>query len=146
MLTGPDTTFQVGAGALTLFLLALTDNTGSRYDVLLMVAVSVIALLDNGLEATQITEFAGPFWSGRALGMQNTTQRLMAAAGPPLFGALIMAAEYPAAWALCGLFPLAAVPLAPVRFPSPGLKTPSRRQSKGDRAWVGVAGRAAYNR
>jgi hypothetical protein len=39
----------------------------------------------------------------------------MAAAGPPLFGGLIMAAEYPAAWALCGLFPLAAVPLVPTR-------------------------------
>ncbi len=101
------------AAALALFVLALTDGTGSSWDVLLMVAVSVLAVLDNGLEATAITEFAGPFWSGRALGVQNTTQRLMAAAGPPLFGALIMAAEYPAAWALCGLFPLAAVPLVP---------------------------------
>jgi MFS family permease len=101
------------AAALTLFLLALTDNTGSRYDVLLMVVISVLAVLDNGLEATAITEFAGPFWSGRALGMQNTTQRLMAASGPPLFGALITAAEYPPAWMLCGLFPLAAVPLVP---------------------------------
>jgi MFS family permease len=103
------------AAALILFLLALTDNSGSGYDVLLMAALSVVAMLDNGLEATAITEFAGPFWSGRALGMQNTTQRLMAAAGPPLFGALIMAAEYPAAWALCGLFPLAAVALVPTR-------------------------------
>ena len=90
----------IGA-ALTLFLLALSDKVDSRFDVPLMIAISVIAVLDNGLEATAITEFAGPFWSGRALGVQNTTQRLMAAAGPPLFGALIMAAEYPAAWALC---------------------------------------------
>jgi MFS family permease len=103
------------AAALAMFVLALTDGTGSGYDVLLMVAVSVLAVLDNGLEATAITEFAGPFWSGRALGLQNTTQRLAAAAAPPLFGALIVAAEYPAAWALCGLFPLAAVPLVPTR-------------------------------
>lgn len=102
------------AAALALFVLALTDGTGSGYDVLLMVVVSVLAVLDNGLEATAITEFAGPFWSGRALGLQNTTQRLAAAAGPPLFGALIMAAQYPAAWALCGLFPLAAAPLVPL--------------------------------
>jgi MFS family permease len=101
------------AAALTLFLLALTDGTGSGYDVVLMVAISVIAMLDNGLEATAITEVAGPFWSGRTLGMQNTTQRLMAAAGPPLFGALIVGAEYPPAWALCALFPMAAVPLVP---------------------------------
>jgi MFS family permease len=93
--------------ASSLFLLALTDN------VLLMLAISVVAVLDNGLEATAITELAGPFWSGRALGIQNTTQRVMAAAGPSLFGALIGAAEYPAVWALCGLFPLAAVPLVP---------------------------------
>jgi MFS family permease len=111
------------AAAVALFALALTDDTGSGYDVLLMVAVSVLAVLDNGLEATAITEFAGPFWSGRALGLQNTTQRLMAAAGPPVFGALIMAAEYPAAWALCGLFPLAAVPLVPTRLVPPGLDT-----------------------
>lgn len=101
------------AAAAALFLLALTDGNASGYDVLLMVAVSVLALLDNGLEATAITELAGPYWSGRALGVQNTTQRLVAAAGPPVFGALIMAAQYPAAWALCALFPLAAVPLVP---------------------------------
>lgn len=112
------------AAALALFLLALTDGTGSGYDVLLMVAIAVIAMLDNGLEATAITEFAGPFWSGRALGVQNTTQRLMAAAGPPLFGALIVAAEYPPAWALCALFPLAAVPLVPTRLRPSGPENP----------------------
>ncbi len=117
------------AATLTLFLLALTDDLGSRYDVLLMIVISVIAVLDNGLEATSITEFAGPFWSGRALGIQNTTQRLMAAAGPPVFGALIMAAKYPVAWGLCGLFPLLAVPLVPARLLPPGLETRARPQS-----------------
>jgi len=116
------------AATLTLWSLALTDSRGSGYDVLLMVAISVVAVLDNGLEATAITEFAGPFWSGRALGMQNTTQRLMAAAAPPVFGALITAAQYPAAWALCGLFPLAAVPLVPVRLLPPGLQPAKGRQ------------------
>ncbi len=120
--------------AVTLFLLALTDNVGSRYAVLVMLAVSVLAVLDNGLEATAITEFAGPFWSGRALGMQNTTQRLVAAAGAPLFGALIMTAEYPAAWALCGLFPLAAVPLVPIHLLPPGLDSDRQRRSKRGRS------------
>ena len=118
----PVRTIAIAAGV-ALFLLAFTDSTGSAYDVLLMVAISVLAVLDNGLEATAITEYAGPFWSGRALGLQNTTQRLMAAGGPPLFGALIIAAGYPAAWALCGLFPLAAVPLVPMRLIPPGLTT-----------------------
>jgi MFS family permease len=127
------------AAALTLFLLALTDGTGSGYDVLLMVAISVIAVLDNGLEATAITELAGPFWSGRALGMQNTTQRLMAAAGPPLFGALIMAAEYPAAWALCGVFPSAAVALVPSRSDPQGRSSDSAHRDRKDAARAKVA-------
>jgi MFS family permease len=118
----------VGA-AVTLFLLALSDEVDSRFDVPLMIAISVIAVLDNGLEATAITEFAGSFWSGRALGVQNTTQRLMAAAGPPLFGALIAAAKYPSAWALCGLFPLLAIPLVPTRLLPPGLETTARLRS-----------------
>jgi MFS family permease len=94
-----------------------------------MMVISVIAVLDNGLEATAITEFAGQFWSGRALGIQNTTQRLMAAMGPPLFGALITAAEYPSAWALCGLFPWLAIPLVPTKLVPPGLETKARLQS-----------------
>ncbi|WP_293315154.1 MFS transporter [Mycobacterium sp.] len=124
------------AAAVALFLLALTDASGSGYDVLLMVAVSVLAVLDNGLEATAITEFAGPFWSGRALGLQNTTQRLMAAGTPPLFGALIITAQYPAAWALCGLFPLAALPLVPDRLlpPNGGGAQEDHGEHRADRA------------
>jgi MFS family permease len=136
-----------GAAALTLFVLALADQMDSTFEVPLMMAVSVIAVLDNGLEATAITEFAGPFWSGRALGIQNTTQRLMAAAGPPLFGALISAAKYPSAWALCGLFPLAAVPLVPVRLLPPGLETRARRQSvRRLRWWQAVRSAVSPNR
>ncbi|WP_082279487.1 MFS transporter [Mycobacterium colombiense] len=134
---------------LALFLLALTDNTSSLLAVPLMVAVSVTAVLDNGLEATAITEFAGPFWSGRALGLHNTTQRMVAAAGPPLFGAVITVAAYPTAWALCGLFPLLAIQLVPVRLVPPGLerKAPqlSRAPSGAGRASTGTAapGRSA---
>jgi MFS family permease len=117
------------SAAPTLFLLAWADFLDSRYQAPLMVAISVIAMLDNGLEATAITEFVGSFWSGRALGIQNTTQRVMAAGGPPLFGALISAAKYPTAWMLCGLFPLLAIPLVPVRLLPPGLETRARRQS-----------------
>lgn len=115
--------------AVTLLLLAWADFLDSRYQAPLMVAITVIAALDNGLEATAITEFAGPFWSGRALGFQNTTQRVMAASGPPLFGALITAAKYPTAWILCAVFPLAAAPLVPTRLLPPGLETRARRQS-----------------
>jgi MFS family permease len=135
------------ASALTLFLLAISDKIDSRVDVLLMMTISVIAVLDNGLEATAITEFAGPYWSGRALGTQNTTQRLMAAAGPPMFGALITAAAYPLAWGLCGLFPLAAVPLVPTRVLPPGLETRARQQSvRRHRRWQAVRSRELPDR
>lgn len=115
--------------ALTLTVLGFTGHLGSHFAVVVMVTAAVIAVLDNGLEATAITEFAGPYWSGRALGTQNTTQRLTAAAGPPLFGALIAAAGYPVAWLVCGLFPLAAVPFVPVQLLPPGLEARARRQS-----------------
>ncbi|OSC23000.1 MFS transporter [Mycobacterium vulneris] len=121
--------YIAAAAVLILLLLAWADYVNSRWQAGLMVAISVIAVLDNGLEATAITEFAGPYWSGRALGIQNTTQRIMAAAGPPLFGALISAAKYPPAWMLCALFPLAAVPLVPTRLVPPGLETRARQQS-----------------
>ncbi len=121
--------------AVTLFLLAWADLLNSRYQAPLMVVISVIAVLDNGLEATAITEFAGMFWSGRALGIQNTTQRMMAAVGPPLFGVLITAAKYPPAWMLCGLFPLLAVPLVPGRLLPPGLETRARRESDRRLRW-----------
>jgi MFS family permease len=117
------------AAVLILLLLAWADYMNTRWQAVLMVAITVIAVLDNGLEATAITEFAGPYWSGRALGIQNTTQRMMAAAGPPLFGALISAAKYPPAWMLCALFPLAAVPLVPARLLPPGLEIRARQQS-----------------
>ena len=135
------------AAAVTLFLLALSDHLDSRFDIPLMVTVSVFAVLDNGLEATAITEFAGPFWCGRALGIQNTTQRLMAAVGPPLFGVLIGAARYPSAWLLCGLFPLAAVPMVPIRLLPPGLETRARLRSvRRLRWWRAVRSRESPDR
>jgi MFS family permease len=122
--------------ALTLFLLALFDSMGLGLSVLLMVAISVIAVLDNGLEATAITEFAGSYWTGRALGIQNTIQRVMASAVPSLFGAMIGATEYSASWAICGLFPLAAMPFvaAPARSADAGTEAERRSSNLGSPA------------
>jgi MFS family permease len=116
-------------GALVLLALALADHLGSSLAVALMVAASIIAVLDNGLESTAITEYAGPFWSGRALGAQNTFQRLAAAGAAPLFGALITTTGYPLAFALSGLFPLLAAPVLPTGVLPPGLETKARLQS-----------------
>jgi len=119
------------AAAVILFALALSDQKNSVSAIFLMIAVSVIAVLDNGLEATAITEFAGPAWSGRALGVQNTAQRLVAAVAIPLFGALIAASQYQLAWVLCGLFPLLAIPLLPAQLLPAGSKSRSRDQQAG---------------
>jgi MFS family permease len=72
-----------------------------------------VTVSDNGLAFTAIAEIAGPFWSGRALGTQNTTQLLATGLTPPLFGALITAAGFPVAFAVCALFPVLAIPLVP---------------------------------
>lgn len=101
------------AAAATMGLLALTDWLGSPISVVLIVIASVITVSDNGLAFTAIAEIAGPFWSGRALGTQNTSQHLATASSAPLFGALIGVAGYPAAFAVCALLPLLAVPLVP---------------------------------
>jgi sugar phosphate permease len=102
------------AAAASMGLLALTDWLDSPVSVAMMVIASVITVSDNGLAFTAIAEIAGPFWSGRALGTQNTSQLLTAGIAPPLFGSLIGIAGYPVAFAVCALFPLIALPLVPV--------------------------------
>ncbi len=105
------------AAAAAMALLAVTDELHSPVSIAVMIAASVITVSDNGLAFTAIAEIAGPFWSGRALGTQNTSQLLTAGIAPPLFGGLISAAGYPLAFATCALFPLIALPLVPVRAP-----------------------------
>ncbi|BCP06420.1 putative MFS-type transporter [Mycobacterium paraintracellulare] len=101
------------AAAVVMVLLAIADHAHSAMAVTLMVAASVITVLDNGLAFTAIPEVAGRFWSGRAMGAQNTSQRLTAAVGPPVFGEMIDATGYPLAFAVCALFPLLALPVVP---------------------------------
>jgi MFS family permease len=102
------------AAAAAMALLALTDWLDSPISVAMMVIASVVTVSDNGLAFTAIAEIAGPFWSGRALGTQNTSQLLTAGIVAPLFGGLIGIAGYPVAFAVCALFPLIAMPLVPV--------------------------------
>ncbi|WP_099040108.1 MFS transporter [Mycobacterium neglectum] len=102
------------AAAVAMGLLALSDSLSSPVSVAMMVVASVITVSDNGLAFTAIAEIAGPFWSGRALGVQNTSQHLTAAAAAPAFGALIGVLGFPVAFAACALLPLLATPLVPV--------------------------------
>jgi MFS family permease len=125
------------AGVLIMAGLAFADHLHLFIAVPLMVAAAVVSTLDNGLESTAITEYAGPFWSGRSLGLQNTYQRLMAAGAPPVLGDLIVGSGYPLAFALCGIFPLMAVPIVPAKTLPPGLETRARTQSfRRLRRWI----------
>ncbi len=79
----------------------------------LLVAASVITVADNGLAFTAVAEIAGPYWSGRGLGLQNTGQNLATAAIPPAFGALIEATNIPVAYLAAAAIAVAAIPLVP---------------------------------
>ncbi|MDN5743560.1 MAG: MFS transporter [Nocardioidaceae bacterium] len=82
--------------------------------VCLLVIASAVTVADNGLAFTAVAERAGPFWSGRALGLQNTAQHLAAAAVPPVAGLAIGWWGYGTAFALAGLAPLLAIAVVPV--------------------------------
>jgi MFS family permease len=111
---GPVRTIALAA-ALSMVLLAVTDVFGSPIAVAVLVVASVVTVSDNGLAFTAIAELAGPFWSGRALGTQNTSQLFTTGIVPPVFGALITAFGYPLAFAVCAVLPLIALPLVPVK-------------------------------
>jgi MFS family permease len=118
-----------------------SDRVGSRVRVLRMVAVSSVAAMlalalsswldwavvsgvalvvattvsvaDNGLAFTSVAEAAGPAWSGKALGIQNTGQFVAASAVGPGIGALIAVVGYPLTFALVAIAPLLSVPVVP---------------------------------
>jgi sugar phosphate permease len=102
------------AAAATMGLLALTARLDLPVAVVLLVIATTVTVADNGLAFTSVAERAGPFWSGRALGVQNTSQFLTASAVGPAVGAAITAWGYPAAFAIAAIFPVLAAPLVPV--------------------------------
>jgi sugar phosphate permease len=75
---------------------------------------AVVTVADNGLAYTAVAEAAGPEWSGRALGVQNTAQNLTAIATAPALAAMIAAVGYPPAFVLVAAVALLAVPVTPV--------------------------------
>jgi MFS family permease len=102
------------AGVAGLLLLAATGAVGWALPAaVLLVLTTTVSVADNGLAFTSVAEAAGPAWSGRALGVQNTGQFLAASAVGPGIGALIGVVGYPLAFALVALGPLVALPLVP---------------------------------
>src|SRR3954447_4356756 len=102
----------VGAGV-TMVLLGGTAEQGWGVAVVVLVIATTVTVADNGLAFTAVAERAGPFWSGRALGVQNTAQFLTAALAAPLAGAAISHWGYPTAFALTALGPAVAIGLIP---------------------------------
>jgi MFS family permease len=102
------------AAAATMALLGLAAALDLSVAVLLVVVATLVTVADNGLAFTAVAERAGPFWSGRALGVQNTAQFLTASLVPPVAGFTVAHLGYAAAFGLAALFPVLAAPLVPV--------------------------------
>ncbi|MEU6700199.1 MFS transporter [Pseudonocardia sp. NPDC046786] len=103
----------VGATAV-LLLFALGDAVAGWLAVLMLAVGAVVTVAPNGLAFTSTAELAGPSWSGRALGVQNTGQNAVASMVPVALGALIGATGYGIGFALAALAPLAAIGVTPV--------------------------------
>jgi MFS family permease len=109
----------------TVTLVGLTAGaiTDVPVTVVLLVVAAALTASTNGLAFTAVAERAGRFWAGRALGVQNTTQNVAAAATPPAIGALITAvgptSGYAAAFGLAVGFPLLAAVMIPVAGEQP---------------------------
>lgn len=101
------------AAGITMAVFGGTAEKGWDIAVVFLVVATTVTVADNGLAFTAVAERAGPFWSGRALGVQNTAQFLTAAAAAPAAGAAITHWGYPAAFALTALGPLVAIGLVP---------------------------------
>jgi len=80
-----------------------------------LIVATTVSVADNGLAFTSVAEAAGPAWSGKALGAQNTGQFLAASAVGPGVGALITAVGYPIAFAVVAVAPLVSLALIPQR-------------------------------
>jgi MFS family permease len=81
-----------------------------------LIVAATISVADNGLAFGAVAEIAGPYWSGRALGAQNTGQWIGASFVGPLAGLLIATIGYPLTFVAAGLCALVAVPLVPTKF------------------------------
>ncbi|WP_144803154.1 MFS transporter [Curtobacterium sp. BH-2-1-1] len=109
---GPLRVVAVSAAAVMGVMALVEVSHWAAAAVFLLVATSV-TVADNGLAYTSVAEAAGPSWSGRALGTQNTGQFLAASAVGPGIGALVGTFGFAASFGLVAVLPLLALPLVP---------------------------------
>lgn len=104
---------SIGVAVSMLALAAASLLPNDTLAVAVLLVASLTTASPNGLAFTAVAEIAGPYWGGRALGVQNTGQFIFAAAVGPAFGALIATVGFPASFALAAIAPAAAVPVVP---------------------------------
>jgi sugar phosphate permease len=95
------------AGALLLAAAALT-LAPAAIAVPVLMAGGVAAMSWNGLSSTAAAEISGRRQAGKAMGIQNTTMRLAAAAVPVTFGVLASEVSWAAVFVVMGITPLIA--------------------------------------
>ncbi|MDM7885768.1 MFS transporter [Curtobacterium sp. RHCKG23] len=101
------------AAAVVMGVLALVDVSHWGAAAVFLVVATSVTVADNGLAYTSVAEAAGPAWSGRALGTQNTGQFLAASAVGPGVGALVGVLGFGASFAIVAALPLLALPIVP---------------------------------
>ena len=102
------------ASATVMLVLAAGDAWAGWLAVAAIAIGSMVTVADNGLAFTATAEIAGQRWAGRALGIQNTGQNVVASAAPPLLGALVGARGYAVGFAVVAVFPLVSYVVTPV--------------------------------
>jgi sugar phosphate permease len=105
--------------AVAMAALALLGIAGVPAAVVALAAAAVVTTSPNGLAFTAVAERAGSSWAGRALGVQNTFQNLLAAVVPTPLALLVGAAGggaigYALVFAVVVVFPIAALVTIPV--------------------------------
>lgn len=104
------------AGSVAMLAVAATDLVGwGPFAAAAFIVATTISVADNGLAFTSVAEAAGTRWAGKALGIQNTGQFIVASAVGPLVGALITLIGYPLSFAAIALVPALSIPLIPTK-------------------------------
>jgi len=101
------------AAVVSMLLLAAVGLIATPIAAFVLIIAATITVADNGLAFGAVAEIAGPYWSGRALGAQNTGQWIGASFVGPLAGLLIATIGYPLTFVAAGVCALIAVPLVP---------------------------------
>ncbi|MDN4649324.1 MFS transporter [Curtobacterium sp. PsM8] len=109
---GPLRVVAVSA-AVVMAVLALVDVAHLPAAAVVLVVATSVTVADNGLAYTSVAEAAGPAWSGRALGAQNTGQFIAASVVGPGIGALVGLVGFAGSFLLVAALPVLALPLVP---------------------------------